>query len=109
MKLSARQEVALCFHTGAKTPEEAIEIILEKALSDAVDHLDWTEHSEYRKACLALAKWRESVECFVDPDQEVEGMHHSLSIEKKVRLVYAQLNREMHSHNSLELWEMDRD
>lgn len=106
--MSARELVALCFYTGAKTPEEAIKMILEKALDDAVNHLDWTEHSGYRKACLALAKWRESVECFVDPDAEIEGMHRNHSIEKKTELVYAQLNREMHSHNSFEAWEMDR-
>ena len=108
-ELSAREQVALCFYTGAKTPEEAINLILQKALNDAVDHLDWTEHSGYKKACYALAKWRGSVECFVDPDEEIEGMDRNLSIEKKIELVYAQLNREMASYNSFEAWEMDRD
>ena len=36
-------------------------------------------------------------------------MDRNLSIEKKIELVYAQLNREMASHNSFEAWEMDRD
>ena len=101
-KLSAREQTALCFYTGAKTPKEAINLIISKALDDAVDHLDWTEHSGYKKACYALAKWRESVECFVDPDEEIEGMHRNLPVEKKIELIYQQIERETRSLAQLE-------
>lgn len=101
-ELTEREAVALCSYTGAKTPEKALELAIETTLDDAVEHLDWVQHEEYRKARLALTKWRESADFFVDPDQEVEGMHRNLPVEKKIELIYQQIERETRSLAQLE-------
>ena len=96
---------AMMLYHNASTVDEA----RDKYLEEIINHYEWTNNSSYREAQLALTRWREDHEYFVEIDAPIEGLSWQLPPEKKVELIWAQLRREMASYVQYETWVTERD